>query len=113
MLIKACLNGARPAAAHPALPVTPTEPAQAALAAFGAGAGAIHIHPRDATGSQFLMPAACGAAITAIGAAVPGLPVGVTTMLLDASGVAQRRADVAAWTVRPDFASVRKHEETG
>ena len=52
MLIKACLNGSRALGEHPALPLTPAQLAAAARDAVAAGAGALHIHPRRADGSQ-------------------------------------------------------------
>ena len=58
MLIKACLNGSRELGAHPALPLTPTQLADAARNAVAAGAGALHIHPRRADGSW--LPAGSG-----------------------------------------------------
>ena len=39
---------------HPALPVTPLELAEAAREAREAGADAVHMHPRDATGRESL-----------------------------------------------------------
>lgn len=42
MLIKACLNGSRVLADHPALPLTPSQLAEAAAQAVAAGAGALH-----------------------------------------------------------------------
>lgn len=110
MLIKACLNGSRLPGAHPALPLTPQELASAAEAAFAAGAGAVHVHPRDRSGFQSLASDACGAAITAIRMTVPGLPVGVTTILADEIMSERRLAMVRTWTVLPDFASVNFSE---
>jgi len=52
VLIKACLNGGRTRAEHPSVPQTPAELAAEAAAAFRAGAGAIHVHPRDPSGAE-------------------------------------------------------------
>ncbi|HEY8643716.1 MAG TPA: 3-keto-5-aminohexanoate cleavage protein, partial [Candidatus Dormibacteraeota bacterium] len=49
-LVKCCLNGSRTRAEHPSLPITAEELALEAAAAVAAGAGALHMHPRDATG---------------------------------------------------------------
>ncbi len=54
MLLKACLNGARHADEHPALPVSVEALAADAVACVRAGAGAIHMHPRDAEGRESL-----------------------------------------------------------
>jgi len=104
--IKACLNGDRPS------PATPGELAVAAAGAVAAGAEALHLHPRDARGRESLAAADVAAAVTAVRAACPGVPVGVSTGLWMTGGDARRRADlVRGWTVRPDFASVNAGEE--
>ena len=58
MLIKACLNGGTSRAEHPSVPQTPGELAAEAVAAVRAGAGAVHLHPRDPSGAQTLDPEA-------------------------------------------------------
>jgi uncharacterized protein (DUF849 family) len=84
MLIRACLNGATSRSQHPSVPQTPGELA----------AGAV-------------------AAVTAVRAAVPAAPVGVTTGLWAVGGDPGRRmARVSRWTgdAAPDFASVNLSE---
>jgi uncharacterized protein (DUF849 family) len=113
MLIKACLNGGTTRAQHHAVPQTPAELAADAAAAVRAGAGAIHLHPRDAVGAETLDPSAVLAAVDAVRAAVPGTAIGVTTGLWAAAGDPDRRtALVSQWTgtVQPDFASVNWSE---
>jgi uncharacterized protein (DUF849 family) len=110
MLLKVCLNGARERAEHPALPLSPAELAAAARAAVAAGAAAIHMHPRDAQGAQSLAPEVIGAAVAAVRAACPGVPVGVSTLYTIAPDPARRAALVATWRERPDFASVNVDE---
>jgi uncharacterized protein (DUF849 family) len=109
MLIKACLNGGTTREQHPAVPRTPDELAADARDAVRAGAGAIHVHPRDPSGHETVEPAPVLAAVAAVRAAVPGTPVGVTTGIWTVDGdTARRLALVAQWTGddRPDFASV-------
>jgi uncharacterized protein (DUF849 family) len=108
--LKACLNGPREPSEHPALPVTPAEIAADAAAAVAAGADALHIHPKDAAGHDTLEPDAVAAVLEAVRAAVPGVPVGLTTAAPAAPGPAERIELVRGWTVRPDFASVNWHE---
>ena len=50
MAVKACLNGGRTRAEHPAVPHTPAELAADALVVRQAGAFAVHVHPRDDRG---------------------------------------------------------------
>ncbi|RKH55521.1 3-keto-5-aminohexanoate cleavage protein [Corallococcus llansteffanensis] len=115
MLLKACLNGARAATAHPRLPVTPEALAREAAACHAAGAGAFHVHPRDSRGTESLDAADIGAAVVAIRLACPGVPVGVSTGAWILPDVEARRARIAAWAAlspdaRPDFASVNLSE---
>ncbi len=114
--LKACLNGARRPGDHPALPLTPLELAEAAREARGAGADAVHLHPRDEAGSESLSAAHIGAAVRAVHEACPGLPVGVSTGLWITGGdVDARRDAVRGWAALapgelPDFASVNLSE---
>jgi uncharacterized protein (DUF849 family) len=113
MLVKACLNGGTTRQQHAAVPQSPAELAADARAAVQAGAGAIHIHPRDASGVEVLAAEAVLAAVGAVHVAVPGVPAGVTTGLWAAGGDPARRLEqVAGWTGadRPDFASVNMSE---
>jgi len=108
--LKACLNGPREPSEHPALPVTPAAIAADAATAVAAGADALHIHPKDAAGHDTLGPDAVAAVLEAVRAAVPGVPVGLTTGAQAAPGPAERIDLVRGWAVRPDFASVNWHE---
>jgi uncharacterized protein (DUF849 family) len=112
VLVQAALNGGTTRAEHPAVPVTPGELAAQARAAAEAGAGALHLHPRDASGAQTLEPAHVLAAVAATRAAT-GLPVGVTTGIWTVDGDAARRLSlVARWAGpdRPDYASINMNE---
>lgn len=106
MLVKACLNGARAADAHPALPITAAELAQAARGAVDAGAGALHIHPRRADGRQGLDAETTAAAVLTVRAACPGVPVGGTTVMSSVRDAVERLTLVRSWRVLPDFVSV-------
>ncbi len=113
MLIKACLNGGTTREQHPSVPRTPEELAADARDAVRAGAGAIHVHPRDAAGAETLEADAVLAAVRAVRAAVPEIPVGVTTGIWAVNGDPARRMElVSGWAGddRPDFASVNLSE---
>ena len=114
--IKACLNGRRSPADHPAVPVTPDQLAAAAATAVPAGAEAVHVHPRGADGRESLRAADVGAAVAAVRNACPDTPVGVTTGLWVTDDVWTRRDEVMSWagldaSQRPDFASVNVGED--
>ncbi len=108
--MKACLNGAKRRADHEAAPATPQELATDARAAAAAGVAALHVHPRGVDEAETLDPAACGAAITAIRAACPGIPVGLSTAAWIAPDPRARVALIESWTVFPEFASVNFSE---
>ena len=110
MLIKACLNGSRAPGEHPALPLTPEQLADAARLAVDAGAGALHVHPRRADGTQSLEAADVAAALVAIRAACPGIPVGISTGIWIEPDGERRRLLVATWKELPDFAGVNFSE---
>ncbi|MFI6330886.1 3-keto-5-aminohexanoate cleavage protein [Micromonospora chersina] len=109
-MLKGCLNGGRLRAEHSGVPLTPGQLAADAVRCAAAGVAAVHVHPRDERGAESLDPAVIAAAVTAIRAARPGLPVGVSTGAWIAPEPADRVAAVRAWTVLPDFASVNAHE---
>jgi uncharacterized protein (DUF849 family) len=108
--VKACINGARTPDAHPGLPVSPQQLADAAVAAHGAGAKAVHLHPKTADGVDSLAAETVGAAVGAVRHALPGLPLGVTTGFWALPDPQRRLQAVESWTVLPDFASVNWHE---
>ena len=112
LLIQAALNGGTAREQHPAVPLTPAELAAEARAAQLAGAGAFHLHPRDAAGAQTLAPERVLASVAAVRAAT-GLPVGVTTGIWTVDGDVRRRLElVSGWTGpdRPDYASINMNE---
>ncbi|HEV2980912.1 MAG TPA: 3-keto-5-aminohexanoate cleavage protein [Solirubrobacteraceae bacterium] len=110
MAVKACLNGGRSRDEHPALPQTPGELASDAVAVRAAGAFAVHVHPRNARGEQTLDARACDAAVAALRAAAPGLPVGLSTAATIDPDPFARAAAIGSWRQRPDFVSVNLSE---
>lgn len=110
-VVQVCPNGARTRADHPHLPLSPSELAAAARDSVAAGAGEIHLHPKDRDGTDTLAARYVAAALTAVRAAVPGIPVGVTTGAWTTLDPEHRAALVRGWTVLPDHASVNWHED--
>jgi uncharacterized protein (DUF849 family) len=110
MAVQACLNGGRTRAEHHAVPQSSAELAADAIAVRKAGAFAVHVHPRDAHGAQTLQAEVCDAAVAAIRAAAPGLPVGLSTSEAIDSDPFARAAAVRSWRQRPDFVSVNLSE---
>src|SRR5919197_258465 len=96
-LVKCCLNGARPFEEHPALPRSAADAAREAAAAVAAGAGAIHVHPRDAPGAESLDASVIAEWVGAIHDACPGVPVGVSTGWWIVPDLQIRLAQIAQW----------------
>jgi uncharacterized protein (DUF849 family) len=110
-MLQAALNGNRTRSYHPAVPYTAAELARDAAEAARAGARSFHIHPRDGNGKESLAPDVIGEALAAIRAAVPGLPVGVSTGQWIAPTGRARHALIRRWQILPDYVSVNLVEE--
>jgi uncharacterized protein (DUF849 family) len=113
MLIEVALNGGRTRAEHPHVPCSPSEMAAAAKEAVTAGAGAAHFHVRAPDGRESLDADDVARAVSAVRAAIPGVPFGVSTGLWMVRDARERHEKVAAWKTFPDFASVNFNEEGG
>lgn len=109
MIIQACLNGARPAEHHPALPLTTEAMARDAVACVSVGATELHIHPRGPDGAESL--AHVDDLVRAIRRACPGTLVGVSTGAWIENDVMLTRERIAAWSSLPDYASVNVSED--
>lgn len=110
MLIQACLNGARPHAFHPALPLDPAAMARDAVACVLAGADALHVHPRDATGRESLSADSVDAVLSALRTALPDTPTGISTGEWIERDQQRTLAAIADWRLLPDYASVNFSE---
>ena len=110
MAVKACLNGARTRAEHAGVPLTPAELAADAVTVRAAGAFAVHVHPRGRGGLPTIDAKACDAAVAAIRAAAPRLPIGLSTSAAIDPDPFARAAAISAWRHRPDFVSVNLAE---
>jgi uncharacterized protein (DUF849 family) len=107
-LLQAALNGDRE---HPATPRTPDELAGEARAAVDAGADSLHLHPYDDDGRETLEARSCLAALRAVRAACPGVPVSLSTSAGIEPDPERRCALVAAWTELPDLVTVNQGED--
>jgi uncharacterized protein (DUF849 family) len=110
IFVKAAINGARTPDQHPNLPVSPEQLAAAAVEAVQAGALAVHMHPKTPDGKDSLLPDTVAAAVTAVRAVLPDIPLGVTTGYWALPDAGQRLAAIEAWDVLPDFTSLNWHE---
>jgi uncharacterized protein (DUF849 family) len=105
--LQAALNGDRE---HPAAPRTPEELAAEARAAVEAGANSLHLHPYDESGLETLAAGPCAAALRAVRAACPGIPVSLSTSAAIESDPERRSTLVAAWMDLPDLVTANQGE---
>lgn len=108
-MLQACLNGNRTKHAHAAVPYTPFELAADAALVVRAGAQQVHLHPRASDGSESIRAADVAAALRAVRAQVPGVPLGLSTH----EGIpapAPLATLLATWTEVPDYVSINLQE---
>ena len=89
----------------------PDELAAEARASVDAGARVLHLHPYDADGLQTLAAEPCAAAIRAVRAVCPGIPISLSTSAEIEPDPARRRSLVAAWTELPELVTANQGEE--
>ena len=109
MLLQASLNGPLTKEDHPALPVSADELARDALACKAAGAGAIHLHPRDQRGRERLDARVVNDVASRVRHTC-GLRVGVSTGAWIEPDLGRRLELIGKWRT-PDYASVNLSEE--
>jgi uncharacterized protein (DUF849 family) len=109
-LLQVALNGSRSRAEHPGVPRTPAELAEAARGSVASGARVLHLHPYDADGRETLAAAPCAAALEAVRAACPGVPVSLSTSADIEPDRKRRRELVASWTALPELVTANQGE---
>ncbi len=98
----------RTKADHSELPLTMDEIVQTAAACHGAGADALHLHVRDAQGHHSLDAGQYRETIAEVSAAVPSMPIQITT---EAAGVFNVAAQLKCLKeVKPRWASISVRE---
>ena len=109
-MLQACLNGARGHDFNPAVPLIPAALARDAAACLAAGANEFHFHPRNADGRESFAVEDISAALKAVRAGVPGIPIGVSTREGILADPAARERAFRAWKILPDYVSVNLSE---
>jgi uncharacterized protein (DUF849 family) len=104
------LNGSRSTTEHPAIPRTPQELAEESWASVDAGAQALHLHAYDAAGVETLAAEPCAAALRAVRAVCPGVPISLTTSAAIEPDPARRLESIAGWTDLPDLVTANQGE---
>jgi uncharacterized protein (DUF849 family) len=110
-LLEVALNGSRTPAEHPAIPRSAEQLAASSQPAVEEGAQVLHLHAYDSMGRETLAPEACAAALRAVRAACPGVPISLTTSAAIESDPKERLKLVAAWTELPDLVTANQGEE--
>lgn len=93
------------------MPVRPDELAQAARASVDAGAQVVHLHAYDSSGIETLAPGPCAAAVRAVRAVCPGIPISLTTSAAIEPDPIRRLEVIASWTELPDLVTANQGEE--
>jgi uncharacterized protein (DUF849 family) len=109
VLLQAALNGRRTRDEHEAVPLTPHELQEAAIASERAGAHSFHVHPRDPQGVERLDAQWVDSAANAVHD-VSRWPVSVSTAAWIEGDQRRREALLSRWT-GPDAASVNLGED--
>ncbi|MFE9800778.1 3-keto-5-aminohexanoate cleavage protein [Streptomyces goshikiensis] len=104
--LQVSLNGSRGAAEGAAVPMSPEDLVEAALAAVAAGAGELLVHPRTPCGRESLSPRVVGPLLKALRGAGTGVPVVVPAGVGAEPDPAGRLERVRSWGVLPDRAAV-------
>ena len=107
-LLQAALNGDRDL---PAVPRIPDELAAEARASVDAGARVLHLHPYDADGRETFEAEPCAAAIRAVRAVCPGIPISLSTSADIEADPTRRRALVAGRTELPELVTANQGED--
>jgi uncharacterized protein (DUF849 family) len=108
-MLQAALNGPLTKQDHPAVPITAEELARDAAACVAAGAGSVHLHPRDADGIERFDAQVVDAVVHQVRAACR-VEVSVTTGAWIEPDVDRRVALIRQWRM-PDLATVNVSEE--
>jgi uncharacterized protein (DUF849 family) len=104
-LLQAALNGDRD---HPALPRTPSELAAEGRAAVDAGARVLHMHPYGDDGRETFAAGACSAALSAVRAVCPGIPISLSTSAAIERDLQRRYTQIAGWTDLPELVTANQ-----
>jgi uncharacterized protein (DUF849 family) len=110
MIVQACLNGARDADFHPALPLTVEAIARDGASCVAAGAAEVHLHTRGPDRWESLAATAVDATVLALRRACPGTLIGVSTGEWIERDEHRTLASIEAWNELPDYASVNLGE---
>ncbi|MFE2170650.1 3-keto-5-aminohexanoate cleavage protein [Streptomyces sp. NPDC059447] len=105
-VLLASVNGSRSASDGPAVPMSPADLADSALAAVAAGAGEVLVHPRTPCGRESLSPRVVGPVLEELRGAGVDVPLVVPACVGAEPGAAERLERVRSWTVLPDRAVV-------
>jgi len=108
-LIQVANNGDRTKEDHASVPITASELVRDTVACVAAGAGAMHVHPRDGDTRETVDATIVNNLARKIQAAC-GVPIGVSTQEDIEPDVDRRLAQIRLWRT-PDYASVNMCEE--
>lgn len=110
-LLSVALNGSRSSNEHPGIPRSPEDLAKEARTSVEAGAQIVHLHAYDPSGGETLAAGPCAAALRAVRAVCPGVPISLTTSAAVEPDPRRRLEQIAAWTELPDLVTANQGAE--
>ena len=110
-MLQVALNGSRTSDEHPAIPRTAEELAGEAHASVNAGAEVVHVHAYDENGVETLAGEPNAAALRAIRAVCPGVPISLTTSAGIEPDPRRRMGLIASWTELPELVTANQGEQ--
>ncbi|GAA3259305.1 3-keto-5-aminohexanoate cleavage protein [Streptomyces lavendulae] len=110
-VLQVAVNGSRGAGDGGAVPMTPRDLTESAVAAVAAGAGEVLVHPRTPCGRESLSPRVVGPLLEEMRGAGVRVPLSVPAAVDAEPDPAGRLERVRSWTVLPDRAQVRFAEQ--
>ncbi|MEU9003779.1 3-keto-5-aminohexanoate cleavage protein [Streptomyces sp. NPDC048551] len=105
-VLQVALNGSRGGAEGGAVPMSPRDLAESALAAVAAGAGEVLVHPRTPCGRESLSPRVVGPLLEELRGTGVRVPLSVPAGTAAEPDPGERLERVRSWTVLPDRAVV-------
>jgi uncharacterized protein (DUF849 family) len=108
-MLQVALNGGRSRSEHPRVPRTPEELAADCRACVAAGARVLHLHAYDGERETFAAEPSA-AALRAVRAACPGIPISLSTSAAIEPDPERRLALITGWTELPELVTANQGE---
>ena len=109
-MLQVAVNGARQDTEYVRIPRTPVELAEAAGTSVATGARVVHLHAYNSSGRESLEAEPCAAALRAVRARCPGIPVSLSTSAEIEPDPRRRHELITTWSVLPELVTANQGE---